>query len=77
MLDPESKKKEGGRKAAITDRVASAVRRAQEEVSSEEPQTDDCIDMPVSEMPSAPESPIDRMQWTSTSENFSETPTRL
>ena len=77
MLDPESKKKEGGRKAAISDRVASAVRRAQEEVSVEEPQTDDCVDMPVSEMPSAPESPIDRMQWTSTSENFSETPTRL
>ena len=74
MMDPESKKKEGGRKAAISDRVASAVRRAQEEVSMEEPQTDDRIDLPVQE--SEPQNALDRMQWSSNSEAYNQTPSR-
>jgi hypothetical protein len=67
------------RTTAISDRVASAVRRAQEEieVSEPEPQTENYDDMPVSPQMEVPESPIDRMQWASTTHTISETPTRL
>lgn len=75
LLDGDTKKKEsGGRKSAISDRVASAVRRAQEEVGVEEPQMEhECVQEPqmeqeYSESMELPESPIDRMQWTSTTE---------
>jgi hypothetical protein len=47
MLDSDSKKKEsGGRKTAISERVASAVRRAQEEIEVSEPmvmEEEECV----------------------------------
>ena len=64
MLTTDLKNKEP-RQPRTSDRVASAVRRAQEEISMEEPQTDDCVDvpvMPISEMPQESESSIDRMR---------------
>jgi hypothetical protein len=97
MLDSDSKKKEsGGRKTAISERVASAVRRAQEEVTVEEPmvmgeeemEEEECVmeqpELPFYDersdetevdeevtsyrIPEQPESPIDRMQWSTTTE---------
>ena len=83
MLDSDSKKKEsGGRKTAISERVASAVRRAQEEIEVSEPmvmEEEECV-MEQPELPFydersdeteeptdiGPESSIDRMQWSST-----------
>ncbi len=74
MLSSDLKKKElGDRKTAISDRVASAVRRAQEEIETqsieqrelpfEEPQSEEIgYDAPVQE----PESSINRMVWAST-----------
>ena len=52
MLDGDSKKKEsGGRKTAISDRVASAVRRAQEEIEVSEPMV---MEESVMEQPTQP-----------------------
>jgi len=73
LLSGDLKKKEsGGRKTAISERVASAVRRAQEEVEVEEPQSENYDEMPLSEMPvqeqeSEPQNSLDRMQWSSSS----------
>jgi len=77
MLSGDAKKKElgGGRKAAISERVASAVRRAQEEIDVTEPIEESVMEQP--ELPFAheeegptisyqPESSLDRMQWSST-----------
>ena len=72
LLSGDQKKKEsGGRKTAISERVASAVRRAQEEIDIAEPQVEqECVepqsqeigyDVPVQE------NSIDRMQWSSSS----------
>ena len=76
LLSGDLKKKEsGGRKTAIGERVASAVRRAQEEIDVTEPQmeqecvepqTENYYDMPVQEQEQEPQSALDRMQWTST-----------
>jgi len=85
MLSGDQKKKElgSGRKAAISERVASAVRRAQEEIEVSEP-----IHEPyVMEQPELPfydqrsdettvqesESSLDRMMWSSTTNTTSET----
>jgi hypothetical protein len=73
MLTGDLKKKEtGGRKTAISERVASAVRRAQEEVEVSEPMQEQeettQWDMP-SEM-REPESPADRMMWSSTTQEI-------
>jgi hypothetical protein len=85
MLSGDQKKKElgSGRKAAISERVASAVRRAQEEIEVSEP-----IHEPyVMEQPELPfydqrsdettaqesESSLDRMMWSSTTSTTSET----
>jgi hypothetical protein len=77
LLSGDQKKKEtGGRKAAISERVASAVRRAQEEIETqsieqrelpfEEPQSQEIeYEMPVQE--SEPQNSLDRMQWSSSS----------
>ena len=83
MLDSDSKKKEsGGRKTAISERVASAVRRAQEEIEVSEPmvmEEGECV-MEQPELPFydersdemdedvivQPESSIDRMRWSTT-----------
>lgn len=71
LLSGDLKKKEsGGRKTAISERVASAVRRAQEEVEVEEPQSENYDEMPLSEMPvqePEPQNSLDRMQWSSSS----------
>ena len=77
MLSGDQKKKElvTGRKAAISERVASAVRRAQLEIEVSEPMEESVMEQP--ELPFAqeeegptiyfrPESTIDRMQWSST-----------
>ena len=89
MLSGDQKKKElgSGRRAAISERVASAVRRAQEEIEVSEPmvmeesvmeqpelpfydqRSDETeVDEEVTSyrIPEQPESPIDRMQWSST-----------
>jgi hypothetical protein len=87
MLSGDQKKKElvSGRKAAISDRVASAVRRAQEEIEVPGPMEESVMEQPelpfydergdeteVDEeitsyrIPEQPETPIDRMQWSST-----------
>ena len=72
MLDSNEKKKEsGGRKNAISDRVASAVRRAQEEVSEQEQ-----VETDVEYRMEQPERPLDRMQWTSSIESTEEIPQR-
>ena len=72
MLSGDQKKKElGGRKTAISERVESAVRRAQQEISSEEPQVSEQPELPfydqISNEMEQSESPIDRMMWSSTS----------
>jgi len=69
LLSGDQKKKENsGRTSAISERVASAVRRAQEEVSMEEPQTEDYGDMPDTPIQeSEPQNALDRMQWSSSS----------
>jgi len=77
MLSGDQKKKElgNGRRAAISERVASAVRRAQEEIEVSEPMEESVMEQP--ELPFAheeegptisyqPESSLDRMQWSST-----------
>jgi hypothetical protein len=87
MLSGDQKKKElgNGRKAAISERVASAVRRAQEEIEVSEPMEESVMEQPelpfydergdeteVDEevtsyrIPEQPETPIDRMMWSST-----------
>jgi len=93
MLSGDAKKKElgGGRRAAISERVASAVRRAQEEIDATEPIEESIMEQP--ELPFTheeeraeeanyenceneegptisyrPESSLDRMQWSSTTE---------
>jgi len=79
MLSGDQKKKElvSGRKAAISERVASAVRRVQEEIEVSEPIQESEMEQP--ELPFAqeeegptisyqPESSLDRMQWSSTTE---------
>ena len=82
MLSGDQKKKElgSGRKAAISERVASAVRRAQEEIEVSEPMVMEESVMEQPELPfydqrsdeteeptdMGPESTIDRMQWSST-----------
>jgi hypothetical protein len=90
MLSGDQKKKEtGGRKTAISERVASAVRRAQEEIEVSEPmvmEERECVmeqpeepfydqrsdetevdeDVTSYRIPEQPETPIDRMQWSST-----------
>jgi hypothetical protein len=89
MLSGDQKKKElvSGRKAEISDRVASAVRRAQEEIEVPGPMEESVMEQPelpfydergdeteVDEevtsyrIPEQPETPIDRMQWSSTTE---------
>ena len=89
MLSGDQKKKElvNGRKAAISERVASAVRRAQEEIEVPGPMEESVMEQPelpfydersdeteVEEevtsyrIPEQPESTIDRMQWSSTTE---------
>lgn len=74
MLTGDLKKKEtGGRKTAISERVASAVRRAQEEVDVDvtEPQVQE--DTSQWDMPSEiqeSESPADRMMWSSTTQEI-------
>lgn len=73
MLSGDLKKKEtGGRKTAISERVASAVRRAQEEVEVSEPMQEQ-EDTSQWDMPSEmqePESPADRMMWSSTTQEI-------
>ena len=93
MLSDEERKKENGEspsKKRVSERVASAVRRAQREIEVE----DTSLSLPFAEErreeanyeseegptisyqpQEQPESPIDRMQWSST--NISETPTSL
>jgi hypothetical protein len=82
MLSGDQKKKElgNGRKSAISERVASAVRRAQEEIEVREPMVMEESVMEQPELPfydergdeteeptdMGPESTIDRMQWSST-----------
>ena len=82
MLSGDQKKKElgNGRRAAISERVASAVRRAQEEIEVSEPMVMEESVMEQPELPfydqrsdeteeptdMGPESTIDRMQWSST-----------
>jgi hypothetical protein len=97
MLDEDTRKKEIGNKNDRSEsinqrasrRVANAVRRAQQEIEVAEPNTyheerameasyEDRDNMPMEQ----PESPIDRMQWSSTTQttydtDISETPTRL
>jgi len=89
MLSGDQKKKElvSGRKAAISDRVASAVRRAQEEIEVPGSMEESVMEQPelpfydergdeteVEEevtsyrIPEQTESPLDRMQWSSTNE---------
>jgi hypothetical protein len=84
MLSGDQKKKEvgNGRRAAISERVASAVRRAQEEIEVSEPMV---MEEPVMEQPELPfydersdemeqpESSLDRMMWSSTTNTTSET----
>jgi hypothetical protein len=76
MLSGDQKKKElgSGRKAAISERVASAVRRAQEEIEVSEPIHEPYV-MEQPELPfydersdemEQPESSLDRMMWSST-----------
>jgi hypothetical protein len=85
MLSGDQKKKElgSGRKAAISERVASAVRRAQEEIEVREPIHEPYV-MEQSELPfydqrsdettvQEPESSLDRMMWSSTTNTTSET----
>jgi len=72
MLSGDQKKKElGGRKTAISERVESAVRRAQQEISSEEPQVSEQPELPFYDQRSnemeQSESAVDRMMWSSTS----------
>jgi hypothetical protein len=82
MLSGDQKKKElgSGRKAVISERVASAVRRAQEEIEVPEPM--EVSVMEQSELPfydersdemEQPESSLDRMMWSSTTNTTSET----
>jgi len=82
MLSGDQKKKElgNGRKSAISERVASAVRRAQEEIEVSEPMVMEESVMEQPELPfydesgdeteeptdMGPESTLDRMQWSST-----------
>jgi hypothetical protein len=94
MLSGDQKKKElgNGRRAAISERVASAVRRAQEEIEVSEPMEESVMEQPelpfydergdeteVDEevtsyrIPEQPETPIDRMMWSSTSSSGSTT----
>jgi len=81
MLSGDQKKKElgSGRKVAISERVASAVRRAQEEIEVSEPTVTEESVMEQPELPfydqrsdeteeptdMGPESTIDRMRWSS------------
>jgi hypothetical protein len=77
MLSGDLKKKENSdtRRTAISDRVASAVRRAQEEIEVSEPEPQEQMEfsfghgledeMPVQEP--EPQSSLDRMQWSSSS----------
>lgn len=71
MLSGDQKKKElgSGRKAAISERVASAVRRAQEEIEVFEPTVMEQPELPFyderSDETEQPETSIDRMQWSS------------
>jgi hypothetical protein len=91
MLSGDQKKKElgSGRKSAISERVASAVRRAQEEIEVSEPmvmEEEECVmeqpelpfydersdetevdeEVTSYQIPEQPETPIDRMMWSST-----------
>jgi hypothetical protein len=77
--NPKNSSENKSRKTANSERLASAIRRAQEEIDVTEPQSEETSewDMPVSESLAVPESPIDRMQWASTTHTISETPTRL
>ena len=77
MLSGDLKKKENSdtRRTAISERVASAVRRAQEEIEVSEPEPQEQMEfsfghgledeMPVQEP--EPQSSLDRMQWSSSS----------
>jgi hypothetical protein len=82
MLSGDQKKKElgSGRKAAISERVASAVRRAQEEIEVSEPIEESVMEQPElpfydqrSDETEQPESSLDRMMWSSTTNTTSET----
>jgi hypothetical protein len=82
MLSGDQKKKElgSGRKAAISERVASAVRRAQEEIEVSEPIEESVMEqfeLPFyderSDEMEQPESSLDRMMWSSTTNTTSET----
>jgi hypothetical protein len=82
MLSGDQKKKElgSGRKAAISERVASAVRRAQEEIEVSEPIEESVMEQPElpfyderSDEMEQPESSLDRMMWSSTTNTTSET----
>jgi len=80
MLSGDQKKKElgSGRKFAISERVASAVRRAQEEIEVPGSMEESVMEQPelpfdheeegptISYQPEQPESSLDRMQWSST-----------
>jgi hypothetical protein len=73
MLSGDQKKKElSERKTAISERVESAVRRAQEEISVSEPQVLEQSELPFYDERSdettvqEPESSLDRMMWSST-----------
>jgi hypothetical protein len=81
MLDDETKKKENSpttktsARARTSDRIASAVRRAQQENEVQEiqepqpelPFYDERSDETQEDVMEQPESPIDRMQWSSSS----------
>lgn len=76
MLSGDQKKKETGnnRKTAISERVASAVRRAQEEIDVTEPEVEVQEEASQWDMPSVaeeePVSAVDRMMWSSTTQEI-------
>jgi len=82
MLTGDAKKKElaqsnNKRGNVISDRIASAVRRAQEEIEVSEPQEQMEFPFGQPEEPTQtmeqPESPLDRMQWSSTTGDIQRT----